>query len=159
MRITGIRGFTHYDLYNRQVLQRGHLERLSYDELRSLFDGYDITHVVGLARKENMILRQLDDEQFSWYHYYPIPDNKLPKATADDLMTIAHDIAVDLQGKEAVLSYCNAGRNRSGLMNALILRELLSLTGKEALEMVRRERPRAIANEHFEAFLLGLDRV
>jgi protein-tyrosine phosphatase len=49
---------------------------------------------------------------------------------------------------------CSAGRNRSALLNALIVAKLLGISGQEAVEYVQRERPNSLANPHFVKFLI-----
>lgn len=156
MRLKEITGFVVYKLHDN-VYQRGHMERLSYDLLKEAFTKYNIHNVVGLARKRDPNLERMNEEGFICYDYYPIPDGKLKKKDADFLVELAEDIALDAEvNGSAVLSYCNAGRNRSGLVNALVLRSFLDVSGATALDMVREGRPRAVANEHFQAFLESL---
>lgn len=57
---------------------------------------------------------------------------------------------------EKCLVYCNAGRNRSSLVNALVLMRY-GYTGKQALEHLRTVRPGAFgSNENFAAYLESL---
>ena len=56
----------------------------------------------------------------------------------------------------AVVIHCRAGRNRSGLLSALVVRELLRIDGARALAHVQQARPRAIANEAFADYLKEL---
>lgn len=156
MRLTELKGFVVYQLHEN-VFQRGHMERVSQEDLKEAFQKYNIRNVVGLARKEDPNLVALAKQDIICYDYYPIPDGKLKLDDADFLIDLAEDIAVDIMTNDvAVLCYCNAGRNRSGLMNALILRSFLDVSGATALRMVREGRPRAVANEHFQAFLESL---
>ena len=159
MRVTGIKGFTVYDMHEGLVFQRGKLKRLDTTRMEDAFEHHGIEIVVGLngpKRDEN--LQKLHDDELIDYFFYPIPDNKLSEEDAKWLLTVASNIAADIKYTGAsVLSHCNAGRNRSGLMNALIIKELAHCTGKEAREIVQRERPNALANDHFVAFLDGLD--
>lgn len=55
-----------------------------------------------------------------------------------------------------VLVHCTFGRNRSGLMAALVVRELLGISGAAALDHVRARRTDAVNNEGFAAWLRGL---
>lgn len=158
MRLAEIKGFVVYDIYQKIVFQRGHLLNKDYDFKKSALRHYGIDIVIGLARDEDEDLKRLQSEVFGFLYWWnKIPDGKLDEDNIEYLLLTAEAASDVMQGFGMnVLSYCNAGRNRSGLMNALILRELLGCTGKEAMEIVRRERPRAIDNEHFERFLLGL---
>lgn len=63
------------------------------------------------------------------------------------------ELARYIEAGGRVLTMCNAGRNRSGLLSALIVRELTGLPGAAAMAVVREHRPNAIANPHFERFL------
>lgn len=54
------------------------------------------------------------------------------------------------------LVHCTFGRNRSGLMATLVVRELLGVSGAEALAHVRSLRDGAANNEVFSAWLEGL---
>lgn len=58
-------------------------------------------------------------------------------------------------GKTALVT-CQAGRNRSGLVNALVLVRLYGISGSTAAERVRRQRPNALTNPGFSAFLDGI---
>src|SRR3954447_26258892 len=54
------------------------------------------------------------------------------------------------------LVHCTFGRNRSGLMATLVVRELLGLSGADALAHVRARRDRVANNEVFAAWLSSL---
>jgi hypothetical protein len=88
-------------------------------------------------------------------HYHvAIPDGL--SLDAPLLLGLARAVALRLPVDAAAVVNCRAGRNRSALLAALIARELLHLTGREALELVRERRPGAVANEVFAQFLHGL---
>jgi Dual specificity phosphatase, catalytic domain len=54
------------------------------------------------------------------------------------------------------LVHCTFGRNRSGLLATLVVRELLGLDGADALAHVRERRPGVANNEAFERWLTEL---
>ena len=54
------------------------------------------------------------------------------------------------------LVHCTFGRNRSGLMATLVVRELLEVSGAQALEHVRARRRRVANNAAFEEWLAAL---
>jgi len=54
------------------------------------------------------------------------------------------------------LVHCTFGRNRSGLVTALVVRELLGLAGAEALGYVQERRNRTVNNEAFARWLVSL---
>lgn len=142
--------FEIYEIIPGQLYQRGKLHGLSVEKR---FDGlthYGITHAVALAptRPDGAIGAWVD------YLHHPIPDSRLREG--DYLLTLASTLAdlIDMGG--CVLTMCNAGRNRSGLLSALIVRELSGIPGAAAMDVVREHRPNALANPYFEAFLRGL---
>lgn len=138
------------------VYQRGKMQHFSYDALAAMVSSKDITCVVGLAGKLDPTLRQMDDNDLIDYIYHPIADGILREATQEFLLVLAQELARRVRRGEGVISHCNAGRNRSGLLNALIVRELQECSGAEALHIVRTSRPRAVDNEYFEKFLYRL---
>ena len=54
------------------------------------------------------------------------------------------------------LVHCTFGRNRSGLVATLVVRELLGLSGADALAHVRARRDRVANNEVFASWLSSL---
>lgn len=92
-----------------------------------------------------------------WWRYEPLADGKVDHQLTE--IVVARDVALSMytSGHTTVI-HCVAGRNRSGLVGALVIRELDNLTGAEALDEVRRLRPRSVDNDYFEQFLMGLGR-
>jgi hypothetical protein len=93
----------------------------------------------------------------SWWQQVRLADGKV-EHQLDDII-FARDVAFGMytRGYTTVI-HCVAGRNRSGLIGALVIRERDNMTGPEALEEVRRLRPRSVDNDHFEQFLMSLGR-
>lgn len=60
------------------------------------------------------------------------------------------------QGHHRALLHCTFGRNRSGLVATLVIRELLGLPGAQALAYVQERRDRAVNNEAFAQWLSTL---
>jgi len=58
-----------------------------------------------------------------------------------------------IAGGSAVVAMCTMGRNRSGLLAAMIAARVCEVTGDEAMALVRSRNPEAIANVWFEEFL------
>ncbi len=59
---------------------------------------------------------------------------------------------------DRVLITCWQGRNRSGLITALVLREAFGMSGKRAIEIVKAARPTALENGHFYEYIAALPR-
>lgn len=89
------------------------------------------------------------------YVVYPIADSKLKLDVEIELNELAQLLADAVKDGQKILINCNAGRNRSCLLIALTLMRLNGWSGRQALDFVREKRPRAIANEHFEKYLLS----
>jgi protein-tyrosine phosphatase len=87
------------------------------------------------------------------YVHYPIPDGV---RIEPDLARLAMELAKDLRDGAKILIQCHAGRNRSGLLAAMVVRLYLNCTSFEAMRRVREGRPRAIANEAFEKYMMTL---
>lgn len=69
------------------------------------------------------------------------------------MQEIATEVSAWLDNGFSALVHCNGGRNRSGLLNSLIVMQQFGCSGKEALEYVRKMRPNAVATPAFEEFL------
>jgi hypothetical protein len=78
-----------------------------------------------------------------------LPDQALTLGLASLVAGLVRD------GRRALV-HCTFGRNRSGLMATLVVRELLGLSGAEALAHVRARRRNVANNETFEAWLESL---
>jgi len=66
-------------------------------------------------------------------------------------------IARSVQRGKKVLVHCGAGLNRSGLICALVYRELTGCSGLEAVDHVRHCRKLSLFNTRFVSFIDGLD--
>lgn len=131
------------------LYQRGHTGRVSLDEKRRWLAENHVGLVLNLWQHDRdwMILPVR-------YELQPMPDGRvIPEATLRMLVILARDFAKIGQG---TLVLCHAGRNRSGLLSAMIVRDWLGVSGTEAMRIVREGRPRAIANPAFAAYLEGL---
>jgi hypothetical protein len=130
------------------LYQRGLTNGRGFERLAAL--GVDT--VACVVRKPDPELEAWVTERGGKYVYAPFSDGK---EVPEWLPNLASYLAKRAESG-AVVIHCRAGRNRSGLLSALIVRELLHLDGETALEHVRQARPRAIANEHFADYLKGL---
>ena len=71
---------------------------------------------------------------------------------AEAAKTIIHHLDQD----HRVLVTCQAGRNRSGTVSALVLMARRGITGDAAVALVRARRPKALSNEGMCAWIRGL---
>lgn len=127
------------------VFTRGKLKESHIPEL--IAGGYV---VVALTTQPNVwIQRKLGPES---YFHFPLPDGKVTPAVEQQIKAAVRRVLIESR-RTPVIIHCNAGRNRACLIAALVLHEIAGMSGVNALESVRRVRPRAIANPHFEEYL------
>jgi hypothetical protein len=81
---------------------------------------------------------------------------ELPAETITD--RLVRDVVVAVREGKRVLVACAGGRNRSGLIVALAVRELLCCSGAEAVQLVQSLRENAINNVTFAGHLASLPR-
>jgi protein-tyrosine phosphatase len=132
-----------------KLYQRGDMLKRSREDKMELLQAHDISVVVGLAGPQDEDLVALLGSSYLWH---PIPDSQVKDPNA--LMELVDRVADmhELFGG-AVLTYCHAGRNRSGLFSALLVMRLTGCIGDTAITRVRAGRPNALANPHFVDFI------
>lgn len=109
-----------------------------------------------LVRDLGLVLAVSDrvHDRFPFQFTFPFGDNKQWHGPPDDLRGMILAAASQLQRGNNVLVYCYYGVNRSGLVAALIIRDLLGCTGAEALARLRMARRGAVGgNAHFVSYL------
>jgi protein-tyrosine phosphatase len=141
-----------YTILPKRIYQRGHLLDITISDKQNLFFALQIKIVLAMARQEDEGIRQLLGDKYLWK---PIADGAI--RSQEELKTLAEEV-YSLQAKQggAVLVYCNAGRNRSSLMSALLLMRHTGCSGAVAVQALRRARPNALANPDFVTFLEGI---
>lgn len=86
------------------------------------------------------------------YVHHPLEDGReLPALT--DLEVVARAGAQVLREGGRVLVHCTEGKNRSGLVAAMILRQLVRCSGMVARDHLRAAVPGSLYNRHFYAWL------
>ena len=134
------------------LYQRGHTDHLCFRGKAQAISTLGVTSAVNLWTKPDIDLAALLD-----YRHHPIPDGGLSDETAALLQALSQEIAASLSRGHGWLIQCHAGRNRSGLLSALVVRRVLRVPGAQALAHVRAHRPRAVDNDAFSAFLCSLE--
>lgn len=86
------------------------------------------------------------------------PYRPLPVEVQKILVDVAQRVGAFLTQGHKILVTCAQGRNRSGIITALVLMNCFGMSGKEAIRTVRRKRRGhdALANPMFEQFLLNV---
>lgn len=106
-----------------------------------------VSIVVNLCPTPDILLK----DEIPHYYHLPIPDSLVKNA--DVLLSTVNEVAQLIRQGQGAIVHCHAGRNRSGLFNALVCMELLGMSGEDAVEHIRKHRPNALANENFVKFL------
>lgn len=113
--------------------------------------GIDV--VVDLADADSVA--PADDVEHLTYLKCPLVDgSELPQPTLT--LGLARLVADLVRDGQRVLVHCTFGRNRSGLLATLVVRELLGLSGADALAHVQAHRDGAVNNEDFATWLRSL---
>ena len=131
-----------------KLYQRGRTNHLSMADKRATLRAARICLTINVAPRTDEDLAHLLGNR---YIHWPFADNHVPAVDALALYTTR--IVTQLRREGAALVTCNAGRNRSSLLTALVVMEMWGLSGTEAVAHVRRCRPNALANEQFVRFL------
>jgi len=130
-----------YEIIHGSLYQRGRPRPAQWKELGE----YEL--VVGLAGPP---LDWIQRGRTRYLHY-PIADGtRVPDLSVPLALVTA---TWGLEGAR-VLLYCNAGRNRSSLLSALVLIER-GVHPAAAIEHIRRVRPNALANPAFVQYILS----
>jgi len=89
------------------------------------------------------------------YMFWPIEDH--PQLPDVQIMNILVDTIVRLiQAGHKVLVHCHKGKSRSGMINALVVRQLHGISGADAVDLVRQQRPGSLGNQVFATYVQGL---
>jgi protein-tyrosine phosphatase len=136
------------------LYQRGNCLNRTYEDKKALLFEYGIEHIVNCwHRADDDLIRLVGLE---YYDHVPIPDSPRFINSVRTLESAAVRVAGFIEGGYSAMTQCHAGRNRSGLMSALIVRELMHCSGEEALEVVRARRRNALATPSMETYLMNL---
>lgn len=144
--------FPVWEILPGKLYQRAKTHNLDFETKVQGFEHYGIDIGVSMAPPTGdphlaLILME--------HIHLPIPDSRIRDVLGLESLAMELASAIE-QGPLTVVTMCNAGRNRSGLLSALIVRELTGLPGWAAMDLVRKERPEALANPYFEEYLASL---
>jgi hypothetical protein len=90
----------------------------------------------------------------SWVKAPLVDGDRLPDLLLLEQLTAL--VATMVRDGRRVLVHCTFGKNRSGLLMALVVRELLGCDGPTALDRVRAVRHRAVNNAAFSDWVSAL---
>ena len=136
------------------LYQRGAFINHPLEKKLEFIQHYKIDVVINFWHKSD---DELKPHLWKYVHKY-FPDSG---KTVDKLwlLDFASEVAWWIDNGHVVLTHCFGGNNRSGMFNALVLRELYNIDGEEAMLTVQAMKSRAIHNTLYQEFLRGLPRL
>lgn len=138
-----------HEILPGKLYQRGRVDERCIPDMERM----GVVAVACMVKGHSYPVKEWLDARDGGYYYFPIPDGKMD---GSDLNRLVLELTKRLDDG-AVVVHCHAGRNRSGLVSALVLRQYLGISGREALQQVQLLRPNALANEHFCDYLRSLE--
>lgn len=141
-----------YEVIPGKLYQRGYFATLKSKFTRLEELGVDI--VVNTYYKTDPDMADV----LYMYINIPVPDGVEGLQRIDDMHLVADMVAYSLLDGHSAIVHCYGGRNRSGLVNALIVRRYYGVTGAEALKIVREAREDSLSTQTFVDYLLSLDK-
>lgn len=145
-----------YEVLPQRLFMSGSFKRETYSAKLSALEQYGIDVVL-------CTLRKTDPDMSRWatssklerqYINHPLSDGQV--VPVECYKFVASEVARHINTGQCVLVHCIAGRNRSGLVCGLVVRQIQRVSGADALEIVRRVRPSALVNPVFEQYLRSL---
>jgi hypothetical protein len=94
------------------------------------------------------------DTNYCLYVYFPFDDDDQSLPNVTKLHAVAELGASMIREGHRVLTHCNMGFNRSGLVAGLILKSL-GMPGDAAVRRIRERRPGALYNDRFADYVAG----
>ena len=142
-----------YDVGDGRVFMGPQVLTMPMVDKRVAMKTMGVTMVVNLWwRRDDQIASLVEH-----YRHVPVPDGKLSDAHLAHFDVLARVSARHLNEGGVVLTQCQGGRNRSGVVAALTLCYWLGISGAEAVDRVRAGRgPGALSNRHFASWLSSL---
>jgi len=136
-----------YPILPGSLYQSGKTDELTIDQKKGLLSMYRLNIIVNLWHTADEQLVQITDLYIHQYY----PDGKTNIFAP--LQTLADELAVRMQNGSIVLVHCWGGRNRSALLNAMLVMRLWKCDGEKAFNHIKECRPSSFSNKFFEQWL------
>ena len=138
-----------YEIVPEKLYQSAKTHDLTIVERIDLVKKYKLNIVVNLWHTIDEMMVPLVDHYF--FEYYP--DGKGAEIANMEKLADKVVVLLDKPYEGRALVHCWGGRNRSGLLNAMILMKLYGYDGNTAYEYIRIMRPNSLVNETFASWL------
>lgn len=138
-----------YPILEGKLYQSARWTLMTPDEGRALAEQHGITGIANFWKHDSKL-----PDMVSWYNHWPMADGQHIPTFA--LQIIVKRLLSYMESGGVVLSMCWGGRNRSGLVSALLVRELTKCSGEQAVGIIQKQRPGSLINLHFVNYLHSL---
>ncbi len=129
---------------------RAHTRTIETERLRRDLRNAGIKTVVCVAPRNDPRFYGANSGFDVAYRHVPFSDSSF---IPEHLLTpLVKSLAEEVKAGRAVMIHCNAGRNRSALVAALVLVQL-GMNAYSTVKHIRKIRPRALANPAFSRYL------
>lgn len=140
-----------YEIIPDTLFQRGKMNHQSDAAKTAMLKEKGIGMVIGLVSPPDPFF---ENWKTGRYIYYPVPDGKLRLNIVMEMERIADVVYEFIRDKKgAVLVHCEAGRNRSSFLSALIVGRVFGLNGEQSMNYVLERRPNAFSNPEWRTYL------
>lgn len=120
------------------------------------------SEIPGILAKNNISILILAAEEYQprdfievVKYYIPLDDNdRMTLEEFKDIKRIAFLAALSIHNGGEVLSTCHQGRNRSGIISALILKYLTKCKGPQVIKHIKSQRRNALTNNFFNELII-----
>lgn len=138
-----------YTIVPNLLYQSAKTENMNRNQKMNMVLGLGIRLVVNLW---HTVDREMAGLVPVYIHQY-FPDGKT--AIYEPMSKLAdHIFKNHIQKDNPTLVHCWGGRNRSGLLNAMLLMRLWGCDGQFAAEYIIKRRPNSLVNKHFVQWLM-----
>jgi protein-tyrosine phosphatase len=138
-----------YEIIPGKLYQSAKTHDLTIVERIDLVKQYNLNIVVNLWHTiDEMMIPLVEHYIFEYF-----PDGKGADITKMEEIADNMTMLLDSPYDGVALVHCWGGRNRSGLLNAMILMKLYGFDGNSAYEHIRTMRPNSLVNETFANWL------
>lgn len=140
---------TVYPMLEGRLYQSSRWSVLSVEDGLKLAKDHGITGLANFWKHSPNIPQMVQD-----YWWHPLADGK----RIPPLGQIVDKLEKYIRGGGVLLSMCYGGRNRSGLITALLIQRLTGCTGQEAAIRVKLVRKGALVNQYFLDYLYSINK-
>lgn len=139
------KGVRVYTIIENHLYQSGRWIHLDILACQALVKEYGLTGIANFWKDDPRL-----GELVSWYKWWPLQDGR---RISSEVPFMAEQIVQQLRSGGRILTMCYGGRNRSGLLSALVAQRWCECDGIEAIKLVKSARKGALVNKYFTDYI------